>query len=327
MLGLLGSSVSYAIYGFASSFFLLLISRAMHGACASTVSTAQAYVADTTSESERAHGMGMIGAAFGLGFVLGPALGGVLGYSDLRVPVFFAALLTLANLTFAAIALPESHRPGRRPNLTWIAVAAPLLRLPRQLIRNRVSRLFAIAFLGTSAMAAFEATFALMVAAIYGYGARGIGELLAFAGVIQAITQGYLLRKIIASQGELRLVRAGMFTFAAGLAPMASFSNRTVLWLFVGLLSLGYGLASPSVASLISRSTEHHLQGEILGVNQSALSLARICGPLLAGFIYQTFAPASLYVAGAIAALLALAITRDLEPVLTPGRAGSPYEN
>jgi len=124
------------------------------------------------------------------------------------------------------------------------------------------------------------------------------------------------LRKIIASQGEWRLIRAGMFAFAAGMAPMASLSSRTVLWLLVGLLSLGYGLASPSVASLISRSTEHHLQGEILGVNQSALSLARIFGPLLAGFIYQSFAPGTLYVAGAVVAVIALAITRPLEPVL-----------
>jgi len=318
MLGLLGSSISYVIYGFAASFTVLLTSRAMHGACAGTVSTAQAYVADTTNESERAHGMGMIGAAFGLGFVLGPALGGLLGHSDLRVPVFFAGLLTLANLIFAAVTLPESHQPAQGTNLTWIAVAAPLLKLPRQLTRNRLSRLFAIAFLGTSAMAAFEATFALMVPAIYGYGARGIGELLAFAGALQAFTQGYLLRKIVARYGEPKLLRIGMVAVAAGLAPMASLSSRWSLWLVLGVLALGYGLASPSVASLISRSTEDSLQGEILGVNQSALSLARICGPLIAGFFYQTFAPAAVYIAGAITALTALALTHDIEPVRTP---------
>jgi len=314
MLGLLGSSISYVIYGFAASFALLLISRAVHGACAGTVSAAQAYVADTTTESERAHGMGMIGAAFGLGFVLGPAIGGVLGHSNLRLPVFFAALLTLANLIFAAVALPESHLPDRATNLTWAAAAAPLLNLPRQLTRHRLSRLFVIAFLGTSAMAAFETTFALMVPGIYGYGPRGIGELLAFAGLLQAFTQGYLLRKIVARQGELRLVRMGMFAFAAGMAPMASMSNRGMLWTLLALLSIGYGLASPSIASLISRSTEHHLQGEVLGVNQSALSLARICGPLMAGFIYQTLAPAAVYASGAVTAIIALALTHGIEP-------------
>src|SRR5260370_994488 len=110
MLGLLGSSISYFIYGFADSFVWLLLSRACLGACAATVSTAQAYVADTTIESKRAHGMGMIGAAFGLGFAMGPARGGLSGHSTLRTPVFFPIPLTFANLIFAAMRLPESHR-------------------------------------------------------------------------------------------------------------------------------------------------------------------------------------------------------------------------
>jgi MFS family permease len=131
--------------------------------------------------------------------------------------------------------------------------------------------------------------------------------------LLQAFTQGYLLRIIVARQGELRLVRVGMLAFAAGMAPMASTANRALLWLLLGLLSLGYGLASPSIASLISRGTEHHLQGEALGVNQSALSLARICGPLIAGFIYQALAPAAVYAAGAITAIVALALTHGVE--------------
>jgi DHA1 family tetracycline resistance protein-like MFS transporter len=182
------------------------------------------------------------------------------------------------------------------------------------LTRHRLSRLFVIAFLGTPAMAAFEATFTMMVPRIYGYGMRGITELLVFAGLLQAFTQGYLLRKIVARQGELRLVRIGMFAFAIGMAPMASMSNRGLLWALLALLSLGYGLASPSIASLISRGTEHHLQGEVLGVNQSALTLARICGPLMAGFIYHTLAPAAVYAAGAVIAIVALALTRGVEP-------------
>jgi MFS transporter, DHA1 family, tetracycline resistance protein len=314
LLGLLGSTISYAIYGFAASFALLLVSRAVHGACAGTVSTAQAYVADTTTESERAHGMGMIGAAFGLGFVLGPAIGGLLGHSNLRIPVFLAALLTLANLIFAMVVLPESHQPERTANLTLAGIATPLAQLPHRLARHHLSRLFVIAFLATSAMAAFEATFAIMVPRNYGYGPRAIGELLAFAGLLQAFTQGYLLRKIVARQGELRLVRIGMLTFAVGLAPMASTSNRGLLWALLALLSLGYGLASPSIASLISRRTEHHLQGEVLGVNQSALSLARVCGPLMAGFFYQTLAPAAVYVGGAVIAIIALTLAHGFAP-------------
>jgi predicted MFS family arabinose efflux permease len=313
LLGLLGSSLSYFIYSFAASFSMLLISRAVHGACAGTVSTAQAYVADTTTESERAHGMGMIGAAFGLGFVLGPALGGILGHNSLRVAVMFAALLTLINLIFAAIALPESHVPARGAEVNWTGVTSSLVKLPHQLTRHNLSRLFVIAFLGTSAMAGFESTFALMVPSIYGYGPRGIGELLGFAGLMQAFTQGYLLRKVVSRFGEMKLLRFGIVAFALGMAPLASFSIRGLLWILLGLLSLGYGLASPSIASLISKATQRQLQGEVMGINQSGLSLARIVGPLFAGFVYQALAPSAVYMAGALAALAALSLSLRLE--------------
>ena len=311
MLGLLGSAAGYMIYGFATSFAWLLFSRAIHGACAATVSTAQAYVADTTDESNRAHGMGMIGAAFGLGFVLGPAIGGLLGHASLRTPVFFAAALTFANLIFAAMRLPESHQPDPDARFQLAHLAQPLRTLPRQLLGHRLTGLFTIAFLATFAIAALEATFAIMVPAIYGYGPSGVGGLLAYAGLIQALVQGYLLGKIVKRTGELTLIRAGMIALAIGLAPMASLSSHAMLFVALALVAIGYGFASPSIASLISRRTERRLQGEVLGINQSAQSLARICGPIAAGLAYQTFGPAAAYVGGGLFALCALAMTRD----------------
>ena len=311
MLGLLGSAVGYVIYGFATSFAWLLFSRAVHGACAGTVSTAQAYVADTTDESNRAHGMGMIGAAFGLGFVLGPAIGGLLGHASLRTPVFFAAALTFANLIFAAIRLPESHRPDPNARLEFAHLARPIVTLPRQLLGHRLTGLFTIAFLATFAMAALEATFAIMVPAIYGYGPSGVGGLLAYAGLLQALVQGYLLGKIVKRTGELTLIRAGMLALAIGLAPMASLSSHAMLFVALALVAIGYGFASPSIASLISKRTERRLQGEVLGINQSAQSLARIFGPIAAGFAYQAFGPAAAYIGGGLVALCALAISRN----------------
>ena len=311
MLGLLGSSAGYLIYGFATSFAWLLFSRAIHGACAATVSTAQAYVADTTEESKRAHGMGMIGAAFGLGFVLGPAIGGLLGYASLRTPVFFAAALTFANLIFAAIRLPESHRPRPDARIALGHLAAPLITLPRQLLAHRLTGLFTIAFLATFAIAALEATFAMMAAAVYGFGPSGVGGLLAYAGLIQALVQGYLLGKIVKRTGELSLIRAGMLALALGLAPMASLHSHTFLFADLALVAIGYGFASPSIASLISKRTESRLQGEALGLNQSAQSLARIFGPIAAGLAYQTLGPSAAYVGGGLVALCALALSRD----------------
>src|ERR1700733_3069271 len=133
VLGLLGSSVGSLMYGFAGSFPGLGLARAVHGPCAATISTAQAYIADTTDESNRARGMGMIGAAFGLGFVIGPAIGGLLGRNDLRIPGFFAAALTFANLIFAAWRPPESHQPEPDARIDASVIVAPIRDLPRQL--------------------------------------------------------------------------------------------------------------------------------------------------------------------------------------------------
>jgi len=306
MLGLFGSSLGYLLYGFAGSFVMLLFSRAVHGACAATISTAQAYVADTTDDSGRARGMGMIGAAFGLGFVLGPAIGGLLGHSSMRMPIFFASALTFANLIFAAMRLPESHEPEPNSRINLENLVAPLLNLPRELTGYRLERLFGLSFITTSAIAGFEATFAMMVPLRYGYGPSGVGGLLAFAGLTQAITQGYLLGKIVKRSGELPLIRIGLVLLALGLAPMASFRSQTPLLVTLALLAIGYGLASPSIASLISKRTARDKQGEVLGVNQSAQSLARIAGPIVAGSIYQWLGPQPVYFTGAAFALLAL---------------------
>jgi multidrug resistance protein len=313
LLGLLGSSIGYMIYGFAGTFFWLLASRAMHGACAATISTAQAYIADTTDDEHRAKGMGLIGAAFGLGFVLGPALGGIMGHSSLRVPVFFASALTFANFIFAAARLPESHHADRSAPLDLAHFIAPLLAIPRQLIRHRLARMFAIAFLLTFSLSALEATFALMVPAVYGYGAFGIGVLLAFSGLMQALAQGYLLGKIVARFGELRLLKIGLLAMIAGLAPMGSISSHGALLAMLAAVSVGYGFASPSISSLISRNTDRDLQGEVMGVNQSAMSLARICGPIAGGFAYQLLGPAAPYLGGAVVVMLALATTNGID--------------
>ncbi|HUO04063.1 MAG TPA: MFS transporter [Candidatus Binataceae bacterium] len=313
MLGLLGSSAGYAIYGFAGSFVALLASRALHGACAGTISTAQAYVADTTDDKNRARGMGMIGAAFGLGFVLGPALGGLLGQWGLRTPVFFAAGLTLGNFVFAGIRLPESHHPDKSQPLERGGIIEPLLALPRELTRHRLTRLFGIAFLVTSAIAALETTFALTAAAVYGYGAVGVGMTLAFAGVVQAVTQGYLLGKVVKRVGEQSLVKWGALALAVGLAPLGTLASPFAMLALMAILSLGYGLASPSIASLISRNTAGHLQGEVLGVNQSAMSLARICGPIMGGLLYQAIGPAAPYISGAAIAVVALAMAGKID--------------
>lgn len=316
LLGLLGSSISYVLYAAADSFVGLLISRAVHGACAATISTAQAYVADTTEESKRAHAMGMIGACFGLGFVLGPALGGALGgTTSLRTPVLLAAALTFANFVFASLRLPESHRPQpaatgaqARGGLHWRPVLLHGLHRHRKAIP-----LFTVAFMLTLAIAALEATFALTVPAVYGYAAAGVGGLLAFAGLMQAVAQGYLVRKLVPRTGEKVLLIAGGAMFALGLGPLGSWQSHAALYGMLVLIAMGYGFGSTSVATLISRRTTGELQGEALGLNQSVLSLARIVGPLAAGVIYASMGPAAPYLAAACVAALATALAVGID--------------
>ena len=312
MLGLFGSSLSYLIYGFTSSFAGLLASRAVHGACAATISTAQAYVADTTEEAKRAQAMGMIGAAFGLGFVLGPAVGGMLGAVSLRTPVLFAAALTFANLIFAAVWLPESL--ARREAASEAARGARAgfrssFDLPRLLGRHRaIARLFVIAFLITFAIGALEATFALTVPAVYGYAAAGVGGLLAFAGLVQAVAQGYLVGKLAPRAGEAALVAAGAAALAVGLAPFGTWPSHVALYAMLALIASGYGFGTTATATLISRRTGGKLQGEALGLNQSVLSLARVLGPLAGGIVYQSMGPAAPYLGGAAAAAAAMVL-------------------
>ncbi len=322
MLGLLGSSVGYLIYGLSGSFIGLFLSRAVHGACAATISTAQAYIADTTNESNRARGMGMIGAAFGLGFVIGPAIGGLLGRDDLRVPGFFAAALTLANLLFAAMRLPESHQPEPDARIDASVLIAPIRDLSMQLFGHHLSRLFSVTFLTTFSLAAFETTFALMIPRVYGYGATGVGILLAFAGLMQALAQGYFVGKLAKRIGESRLLEIGIVLFAIGLAPLANLPTPSTLLLAMALLSVGYGFASPTIASLISKLSQRDLQGEALGINQSVSSMARIFGPLAGGLAYGILGISAPYLGGAVVALVAFILARAIENVAGSKAAG-----
>jgi len=321
MVGLLGSAAGYLIYGFATSFLWLIVSRAVHGLCAATVSTAQAYIADTTEESERAQGMGLIGAAFGLGFVLGPGLGGLLAFAGshlpgflasdagLRLPVFFASAMALGNFFFAAKALPESHEGvGGLPGFG--EVFEPWFNISQNL-HGLLLKLFSLAFLFTFVFAGLETTFPLLAAGHYALTPVGIGGLFAFAGLLQALAQGYLLGKIVKRTGEWWLIRGGAIAMAVGLAPLAFDTSHAMLWILLALVAVGYGFSNPSVASLISKSASRRLQGEVLGVNQSALSMARIFGPIVAGLLYETLGASWPYLGGAVIVIAALALVRE----------------
>jgi DHA1 family tetracycline resistance protein-like MFS transporter len=245
LLGLLGSSISYLIFGLADTLWVLLASRLFAGICGANISTAQAYIADSTGPENRAKGMGIIGAAYGLGFIFGPAIGGILSQWGYRVPAFFASGLALANFLAALLLVPESLKPGvisSRPErgFNWsrlrFALAQPKLRIYLVLF-----------FLSTFAFANLEGTFALMTARKYQLDARHNGYLFAYIGILITIMQGGLIGRLVKKYGELRLVATGLLCLVFSLALLPYWP--TVGWLLVGLLPLtfGHGVSNPSL--------------------------------------------------------------------------------
>ncbi|OGG45514.1 MAG: hypothetical protein A3F84_22745 [Candidatus Handelsmanbacteria bacterium RIFCSPLOWO2_12_FULL_64_10] len=319
VLSLAGSALSYLLFGLAGSLAALFATRLLAGVCAANISTAQAYIADVTTPETRAKGMGMIGAAFGLGFIFGPAVGGALSRYGYAVPAFFAAGLSLAALALALFRLPESLR-RRIDNPGGAARGGfDLGRLWAALVHPRMGLLLLIFFCSVFAFANLEATFALFVerAARFGYTARETGYLFAYMGVLMSLMQGGLVGRLARRFGERRLVAAGTLMLAAGLGVVPLAPGLGGLMGALALLAFGVGMNTPSLSSLISRSAGADEQGGVLGVSQSMSSLARILGPAWGGFAFEQFGPASPYftTAGLMGAtfLVSLMLCRQAE--------------
>jgi len=286
ILGLVGSSVAYLVFAFSQSFLWLFAFRVLAGVGGSTIPVAEAYIADVTPPERRAGNMGLIGAAFGLGFTIGPALGGILGSISFEAPGLFAAGLCALNAVAAAFLLPETlppeQRAGRghdfRYTLQALARALQLVDLRRALL---------LYFLFTTAFAVIQPTLSLFGAARFGFEAREVGYLFAFLGLLSALMQGALVRRLVPRLGELRLIRMSGVPFVAGMLLISLSESVPVLLTGLALLAIGYGGALPSLLGLVSRVAPADLQGGVLGVGQSVGSLARIVGPAAAGIAFD----------------------------------------
>jgi len=284
--GLLGSAVSYLAFGLAASLPMLFAARILAGIAGANISTAQAFIADSTTPENRAKGMGLVGAAFGLGFIFGPAIGGFLSHWGYSAPAFFAATLSLANFSAALFFLPESLPSDKRG-----ARARPgrVEAFRRALSRPKLALVLAVSFLVMTAFASFESMFALFVEALFEFGATSIGYLFAWVGVVLALVQGVVVGRVVPRVGEHRLVPAAILTMAFALAGLAVAPSVAAMVVAIGLLAVGMGFNSPSMLSVVSRLADPADQGSTLGVSQSLASLARIVGPLWGGFVFDRF--------------------------------------
>lgn len=319
MASMAASALAYLWLGAASALWMLFAARALAGACAGNIAAAQAYIADVTTPENRAKGMGLIGAAFGLGFIFGPALGGFLAGNDpatanLGAPAWLAAGLSLAALGGVLVLLPESlaaERRGQGARQGRMGAVLGTLRRPV------LSRLILIFFLVILAFAGMESTFALWAMRQFRWGPAQVGYVFAFVGVLSAVLQGGLIGRLTRRFGEERLLLCGLVLIGVGLLVLPFARNVPVLGGAVGGLALGMGLTQPSLNSLISRRAGRAEQGAVLGVSQSVGSLSRVLGPALAGLLFgglgrdSPFLFGTVLVAGAF--LLALKLTRGLD--------------
>lgn len=276
------ATVCLAGFAMAESLVLLFVFRTLHGAAAANISTAQACVADVTTLENRAKGMGLIGAAFGIGFTVGPFVGGELSVHGLEAPIWFAAGLSLLNFVLAVMWLKETRKPDTKRHERSIHPAA----FAKVVTHPVVGLCIALTFVMTFSFAIMESTFTFFADDIHNLDARTVGRMFGYAGLTMIAVQGFLIGRLVKRFGERPLVPAGVAILAVGLLLLPFAPPPTAMVVVFVLMAAGQGIASPSLNSLISKGANPDEQGFVLGTNQSMSALARATGPSIAGWLY-----------------------------------------
>ena len=326
IVSLAGTALGFLIMGWASSLPLLFVARIIDGASGGNISTAQAYIADISTPENRSRSMGILGAAFGLGFTFGPMIGGVLSRISYGAPFYFAAALAAVNVALLYFILPESLAPEHRSQPTdrsriW------------EVLQHGHGRLFgtivATYFFTISGFAIMTTLFALFTEKHFGFDAHQTGYVFGFIGIVSVILQGGLIGRLIKLFGETALARFGLFILAVGLALLAFVPSLPMLLLMCAVIAIGNGLSTPTLNGLASQLVDRGWQGRALGLMQSAGSMGRLIGPLIAGWLLtfdlsrpqSEYARTPLLASGAvllIAFALALTVRKPAQDKIPP---------
>jgi len=281
VISLLGTAVGSFLCGAANSLWLLFAGRILDGASGASLSVAQAAVGDMASPAERPRLMGLLGAAFGIGFVIGPAIGGLATLGGPHVPFYVAAAIALANAVAAMVRLPETRVA------VVTAPTAPSRRFSRRALSPALRQLAIVGFVVTVAFTAFESTFGLLGRQRFGFGERGSAFVFLGVGVLLVIIQGGLYGRLVARLGINALYVSGVALLIVGLAAVGLAHSWPLLIVACAVLALGQGIASPSISSLVSEIAPADRRGEAMGYQQSAYAIGRIVGPPAAGLMFD----------------------------------------
>jgi DHA1 family tetracycline resistance protein-like MFS transporter len=305
MTSLAGACVSYLILGFASSIGWLLVSRMLGGFMAGNISAAFAYASDVSEPQKRAASLGLIGAAIGIGFTVGPAIGGVLAGNDLQtasflLPATVSACLSVLAILLVTFMLPESNTAQMRATRQEGPRIGPL----RLLLERPALRLIAVAaLLVTIAQSILDSILGLWALDKYGFGPRTVGLLIFCIAVLAVLTQGVLVRLLVPRLGECKLATIGILTFVTGLLLVSEAPSVGITVMGLALCGIGVGAFTPSNSALASKQSTVHDRGSVMGTYQSSSSLARVIGPFASGPLYAVLGSKAPFLAGACVAL------------------------
>jgi multidrug resistance protein len=300
---LAGTVVSFVMLAVAHSVVMLFAARIVDGLSGGNNSTARAYVADITEPKDRARAYGLIGAAFGLGFILGPALSGILSHISYTAPIWAAAGVTLIATIMAVVWLPETvHR-------THAGTGNPFRYLPSLLQRPAIRRVLAIDFIYWCAFAIFQTTFALFAARRFSFDVARTGYFFAGFGVLGAIIQGGFIRPLVKRAGDVTIFRLGLIFGAIGLAATAMTHSVTAFALALVPLALGIGFGHPTMASLVSLASRSDEQGRVQGAASAVESLGRTVGPIWGNSTLQQYGESFPYISAALLLVATMALT------------------
>jgi DHA1 family multidrug resistance protein-like MFS transporter len=286
MIGVFGFALTQLMFGFSTELWMLLASRVLAGVLSSaTLPTAMAYIGDSTSERDRGGGMGIIGAAMGVGMILGPGIAGWMAAYSLAAPFFFAAGLSVISLILIFLLLPESL-PSDKQVVSGAKIQGPQLRELWMALFSPIGLLLLMAFLVSFGLTNFEIVFGLYAVETFGYGPQQVGGLLTFIGLISALVQGGLTGPFTRRWGEVAVIKASLLGSAFGFAMMVMARSFTAVLLTMGFFVISNAMLRPAVSALISRRATVG-QGVAMGLNNAFMSLGRSVGPLWAGFVYD----------------------------------------